>query len=153
MSSTASIYCSNLPNRSRFHWIINIVFRVLTSWPWNGGDTDPSPQQDLIAVTGLQLKINDSNLRHLREIAGGAFMGRVMRHGISATRWQTWSPFYKHGLTLITAWISNHMSSKVWEEITHPFPNFNGATVEVWEWLSNFIPNFTMDIITYPCYD
>ena len=30
------------------------------------------------------------------------------------------------------------------------FPNFNGCTVEVCEWVSNFIPNFTMDIITYP---
>ena len=41
------------------------------------------------------------------------------------------SPFYKHGLTLIPAWISNHMSSKVLDEITYPFLNFNGATVEV----------------------
>ena len=28
-------------------------------------------------------------------------------------------------------------------EITYPFPNFNGTTVEVWEWISNFIPYFT----------
>ena len=41
------------------------------------------------------------------------------------------SPFYKHGLTLIPAWISNHMPSKVWDEITYPFLNFNGAAVEV----------------------
>ena len=26
---------------------------------------------------------------------------------------------------------------KVWDEITYPFPNFNGATVYVWEWISN----------------
>ena len=26
--------------------------------------------------------------------------------------------------------ISNHMPSKVWDKITHPFPNFNGAAVE-----------------------
>ena len=43
----------------------------------------------------------------------------------------SWGPFYKHGLTLIPAWISNHMSSKVWDEITYPFPNFNGCPVEV----------------------
>ena len=24
--------------------------------------------------------------------------------------------------------------------ITYPFPNFNGETVEVWEWISSFIP-------------
>ena len=52
-------------------------------------------------------------------------------------------PFYWHGLTLIPAWISNHIHYKMWNEITSPFPIFNGATVEVWEWRSNFIPHFT----------
>ena len=42
-------------------------------------------------------------------------------------------PFYKHGLTLIPAWISNYMPSKMWDEITYPFPNFNGCTIGVWE--------------------
>ena len=50
-----------------------------------------------------------------------------------------WGPFYWDDLTLISAWISNHIHYKVWGEITYPFPNFNGATVEVWEWISNFI--------------
>ena len=40
-------------------------------------------------------------------------------------------PFYSHGLTLIPAWISNHMPSKMWDEIIYPFLNFNGATVAV----------------------
>ena len=31
--------------------------------------------------------------------------------------------------------------------------HFNGITVEVWEWISNFIPYFMMDVITYPCWD
>ena len=30
----------------------------------------------------------------------------------------------------------------MWDEITYPFLNFNGATVEVYEWISNFIPQF-----------
>ena len=34
-------------------------------------------------------------------------------------------------LTLIPAWISNYMLSKVWDEITYPFLKINGATVEV----------------------
>ena len=42
------------------------------------------------------------------------------------------------------------MLGKVWDEITSPFLNFNGATVEVKELISNFIPNFIMDVITYP---
>ena len=31
----------------------------------------------------------------------------------------------------------------MWDEITYPFLNYNGATVEVKEWISNFIPHFT----------
>ena len=27
--------------------------------------------------------------------------------------------------------------------ITYPFPNFNGAAVEVWEWVNNSDPRFT----------
>ena len=30
-------------------------------------------------------------------------------------------------LTLIPAWKSNHMPSKVWDEITYPFPNIKGC--------------------------
>ena len=55
----------------------------------------------------------------------------------------------------LPASISNHMSSKIWCEITSPFPNFNSCTVdilgmdktfhvEVWEWISNFFPNFSL---------
>ena len=32
--------------------------------------------------------------------------------------------------------------NKVWDEITNQFPDFNGCTVKVWEWTSNFIPHF-----------
>ena len=74
---------------------------------------------------------------------------RLPNHFIQTTRIndtlpiliQAW-PFYLHGLTLIPTWINNHMPSKVWVEITYPLPNFNSATVEVWEWISNFIPHF-----------
>ena len=36
--------------------------------------------------------------------------------------------------------------------MTYPFQNFNGATVEVWEWISNFIPHFPGHVITYLCW-
>ena len=41
------------------------------------------------------------------------------------------APFTKNGLTLIPAWISKHIHSKLWDEITYPFLNFNGCTIEV----------------------
>ena len=56
-------------------------------------------------------------------------------------------------LTLIPAWISNHMPSKVQDEITYPFPNFNGCTIEVLEWISNFIQQYTGHVTIYPCWD
>ena len=43
----------------------------------------------------------------------------------------SWAPFYYHGLTLILAWISDYIHYEMWDEITYPFLNFNGATVEV----------------------
>ena len=56
-------------------------------------------------------------------------------------------------IILIPAWISNYIHYKVWDEITYPFPNFNSCTIEVWEWIGNFIPHFTEHVITYPCWD
>ena len=40
-------------------------------------------------------------------------------------------------LTVIQAEFSNDIHYKLWDEITYQFPNFNGATVEVWKWISN----------------
>ena len=46
--------------------------------------------------------------------------------------WSYWTkyfsrPFYKHGLTLIPAWIRNNTNWNVWDKITYPFPNFKGC--------------------------
>ena len=60
-------------------------------------------------------------------------------------------PLYQNGSTLITAWINNCSHHKVWHKITHLFLNFNGYIVEVWEWLSDFIPHIIMDVNTYSC--
>ena len=47
---------------------------------------------------------------------------------------QNWN--YKGTLSLTwiifnPVWISNHELSKVWDEISYPFPNFNSCTIEV----------------------
>ena len=65
----------------------------------------------------------------------------------------TRGPFYYNGLILIPAGISNYIHYKVWDEITYALLNFNGATVEVWEWIGNFISHFTGHVITYPWCD
>ena len=41
------------------------------------------------------------------------------------------APFTNMEITLIKAWISNHIRYKVWDEITYPFLNFNGYAVKV----------------------
>ena len=51
------------------------------------------------------------------------------------------------GSALITARINKHRPSKVWDENTYLFLNFNGYTVEVWECISNFIQHFIMAAI------
>ena len=35
----------------------------------------------------------------------------------------------------------------VWDEIIYPFQR---ATIDVWKWISNFIPHFTGHVITDP---
>ena len=73
----------------------------------------------------------------------------MTRDGLKNTR----GPIYYHGLTLILTWISNYIHYEVWDEVTYQFPDFNGATVEVWESISNFIPHLSGRVITYPCWD
>ena len=64
-----------------------------------------------------------------------------------------WRPFCLGLNVLITEWLyaSNYIYYRM-GEITCPFPNFNCAAVEVWEWLCNVISNFTGHVITYPCW-
>ena len=55
------------------------------------------------------------------------------------------------GLFYLLSWlnvnptcISNYIHHKVWDEITYPFPNIKGCTVEVWIWIINFVPHFNL---------
>ena len=65
--------------------------------------------------------------------------------------YHTLRPFCEHGLILKSQHgLSNYIHNKMWYEITYPFWNFNGWTVKVWEWISNFTPHFTRHMIIYP---
>ena len=39
--------------------------------------------------------------------------------------------------TMRPAWISNHVPSNMCHEIIYTLLNFNGCTIEVWEWMDN----------------
>ena len=80
----------------------------------------------------------------------------VKLRGWQAVAWTKDDPLHQGpllltGLTLIPAWISNYSHYKVWGEVTYPFPNLNGATIEVCERISNFFPHLIGHVITYPC--
>ena len=47
---------------------------------------------------------------------------------------------FTDGLTLIPAWISKCIRYTVWDQITYPFPDFNGATVHEWYAISSHTP-------------
>ena len=36
----------------------------------------------------------------------------------------------------------------VWNKGAYPFPNFKGTSIEVWEGIINFIPQFTLCVTT-----
>ena len=67
--------------------------------------------------------------------------------------WCSCDVIMEKSIPLISAWISNYIYHNMWAEISYPFPNFNGTTVEVWEWIRNFSPYFTGHVITDPCWD
>ena len=54
--------------------------------------------------------------------------------------------------TFIPSMDKNYIYCEVWDEITYLFPN-SGYTVEVWEWIRNFIHHCTIHVIIHPCWD
>ena len=89
------------------------------------------PVDALVAGTWLMIKIHIGLLWNFH--GNEDFKAAYLSDGAIQNRLQddTRGPFYYHGLTLIPAWISNHMPCKVWDEITYQFLNFNDCTVEV----------------------
>ena len=45
------------------------------------------------------------------------------------------------------------MPCKMQYEITYPFTNFNGSSVEVLEWTIKNNQHIIMDVITYPAFE
>ena len=56
---------------------------------------------------------------------------------------------FSHNSSGLITWISNYIHYKEWDEIIYPFLNLNGATIEVLEWIRNFIPHYTECVITF----
>ena len=46
--------------------------------------------------------------------------------------------------------MNNYIYYTEWDEIIYLFQNFNSATIEVWVWISNFIPYLIKHVIINP---
>ena len=59
--------------------------------------------------------------------------GGIITYPYSLAQWQSQQHRFwdQYQLGIDPAWISNYIHYKVWDEITYPFLNFNGATIEV----------------------
>ena len=80
-------------------------------------------------------------LRALISIRVGHVITRDIMSLFHLLTWINWIPALQ----------SNHMPSKMRDEIYHPFANPNGSTIEIWEWICYFNPYFIMNVITHPC--
>ena len=49
--------------------------------------------------------------------------------------------------------ISNYAHYEVWDEITYPFLNYNGCTIDVWEWINKFVQHSILDVIIHSCWN
>ena len=131
-----------LANLSSITWFDNVVGHypdIMVDWSWSFG----IPSNETLLYKTL--------CRYLLYIGTYVFCSRLALLSVTALSLQR--PLYSHNLTLIPVCISIYIHYKVWDEITYPFPNVNGATVEFWELASYFSPHFTGHVITYTCWD
>ena len=124
--------------RKQLSWVVTSVTLTFDPWPW------PFAWTSL-----LSLVITPENfmmIRWWKHGEKGVTDGQTDRqtdrqtdglnqsYSCLVAAKNIWRSLLQNGSTLIWAWISNHMSSKVWVEIVYSFPNFNSTTVEVWDW-------------------
>ena len=97
--------------------------------------------------TQLNSKIVDTrNINHIKKSTAEACLttyGKMRCCKLSGA-------FYQHRLILIPAWLSNHMSTTVWTEITYPFRNFNGVIVEILVMDKYIHPMIGINVIAHP---
>ena len=73
--------------------------------------------------------IYSSGKRVLSPFFGKAAPEVLLHHG----------PLLITRISLIPAWLNNHINDSSWDKFADPFPNVNVAAVEFWEWISNLL--------------
>ena len=101
----------------------------------------------------------EGNSIHFRHTNGCSWESVKIFETENISTWEGLEPptfgFMPNALTSIRvrhllSHVAEYWPNKSWDEITYPFPNFNGCTVDVWEWIRNFVPHHIMDVISYP---
>ena len=156
LSITACNVCYNIVKYPDY--FVFVLFITVTSW-WAQWRLRP-PDSRLFIQSFIQTQIKE-NTKARRWPRTGEFPAQMasdaenvstwwLHHvwfsnqsSVNSCRWFTFH--YSSGMLYVTVpleltwfninhgltWISNHMTSKMWDEITFPFLNFNGCTVEV----------------------
>ena len=119
------------------HWFIYISYIYVCIYIYIYGSSSNSQQAFTDKIQTLFTHKYVDELMHERRNSSALEM-ELRLSCINPPIWSKISvPYHYLGLTLMSSWISNQSYCKMWDDITYPFPNFNGATVEVWEWISN----------------
>ena len=138
--------------------IMLLALRFRSMWYAQIGSCSPMPKSYLLqggkALSSLSLS----------RIVSGPWPS-IIRHIFFVFRWHGISSDLLRRLLLITVapfttWFNLNPSMnewshhyKWWNEITYPFLNFNGCTVEVSGWINIVIPALTGHVITFPGWD
>ena len=96
-----------------------------------------APRRPLMASYPVLESCHATRLKRSDFIHGCRYSNDLQRHDSNpGCQWPLSLTWFKSNPSM-----DKHMPSKVWDEITYPFPNFNGCIVEVWEWISNVTPH------------
>ena len=74
------------------------------------------------AIGGVRSVVTTNPWPSFSRYSEGSWLLSCKRRGPVLATQRTNGTFYSHGLSLIPAWICNHMLSKVWDEITLSIP-------------------------------
>ena len=122
--------------------LINYITSLVQIMAWHRSGDKPLSEPIMVS---LMTQYYDSSTRRLNIFANKFFRTSCLNISVAENRTGIFS--------VILAGISNDIHFKVLDEIAYLFPNSNGVTIEVLEWISIFTSHFTGHVITYPYWD
>ena len=137
------------PRLETYSFLVSVYKYMLVSWHGNAFSTACPLWEECMYICVRWISITNtvvfSMLSTLKAVGKqlSCYSEALMGHCNGVNLYHQ-GPLLLTCLNLMSALISNYVIIKLWDEFTYLFPNFNGCTVEVWEWISNFIPHLIM---------